>query len=325
MDQATALPARAASTGRPDGAGTCGHAQQTRKLCATVNRRGSNALNTLSITITTRNRWDALRTTLERLARTHPHIAIVVVDDGSDTPCPFDPVQLHPRLEFHVRATSAGLIVRRNQLLQSATTPYVLSLDDDSYLADGDLPRAVQVLERDAHAFCASLPIFNPTLGAYQNRPRYGAPSQCRAFVGCAHIMKRAAFVDLGGYRELLVHQGEEQELAARAYLRGWHALHVPDCLVHHLESAEGRSFSKMDYYGARNAVLWNDWFVPDDSQLQFRLRRACATLAHVLQNGRLGQLRGHRAAVAERDDLTHLRERMSNAQFERWRALPFS
>ena len=137
--------------------------------------------------------------------------------------------------------------------------------------------------------------------------------------------MKRDACRALGGYRDLLVHQGEEHDLGARAFLAGWHALHFPNCLVHHFESHEGRNFSRMDYYGARNAVLWNDWFVPDASQLQFRLRRIAASLTHALRNGRLGQLRGHRAARTERKQLTHFRNRMNNEQFSKWRSLPFA
>lgn len=278
----------------------------------------------MSIAIITRNRWDATHTTVKRLARRHPDVAVTLVDDGSNTRCPYDPVEVHPRVEFQVRSQPAGVIIRCNQILETAKTPYVLCLNDDAYPADGNLNDAVQVLERNARAFCLSLPVYNPLLGMYRNAPRYGGLKPCRGYFDCAHILKRTAFLALGGYREVLVHQGHEDDISARAFLDGWHTLHFSDCLVHDVQSDQGRNFARMDYYGARSAVLWNDWFVPDGSQLQFRLRCRMAATAHALRTGHFSQLRGHHDALLERDALTHLRERMSTEQFASWRALPF-
>lgn len=301
----------------------CEYAAEVGKLRAYQKAHGHQALNTLSIVIITRERWGVVHATLTRLARRHPDVAVTLVDDGSNSRCPYDPAAVHPGLEFLVRSQSAGYVVRCNQALETVQTPYVMCLDDDAYPADGTLDVAVQVLARNGRAFSLSLPVYNPVLGIYRNAPRYAAPAPCRGFFDCAYILKRDAFLALGGYRELIAHQGHTADITARAFLRGWHALHFPGCLVHHLQADVGRDFARMDYYSARSAVLWNDWFVPDGSQLQFRLRCAAASMAHALRNGHLSRLRGHRAGLSERDGLTHLRERMSREQFARWCALP--
>ena len=292
-------------------------------FCLCCPGRIPSVVRELSIAIATRNRWQTLHATLERLARSFPTIAVTVVDDGSDRACPYDPTALHPALTFEVRTSRAGRIVRRNQLMAQAETPYVLGLEDDAYPADGSLEHAVNALANDPHAYSASLAVFNPRFGEYRNPPRYGAPSPCQAYSSCGHILKRDTFLSLGGYTELLVERGEARDLSARALQQGWHALHFSGCLIHHTESAEGRDFARMDYYRARNAVLWNDWYVPSESQLHSRLRCVRTTLGHTLRSGRLDHLKGYQAGTQARESLSQLRVRMSTKQYARWQALP--
>jgi glycosyltransferase involved in cell wall biosynthesis len=126
----------------------------------------------LSIAITTKNRWDALQVSLSKLAEHLPEADVMVVDDGSDSPCPYDMSALHPRLQLKVHAASGGLVVRRNELIRNASTPYVMSLDDDSFPSDSNVYGAVELLRSSPEVLCVSLPIYNPPTGLFQNAAR---------------------------------------------------------------------------------------------------------------------------------------------------------
>jgi GT2 family glycosyltransferase len=75
-------------------------------------------------------------------------------------------------------------------------------------------------------------------------------------FIGTAHALRRDVFLSLAGYREILHHQGEEEDYCIRMLNAGW----VTRCgnadHIHHFESAR-RSWTRMDYYGARNKILY--------------------------------------------------------------------
>ena len=280
---------------------------------------------TLSVVITTKNRWSDLERTLNALSKDYPQYPVLIIDDGSEQRPDSDLTQLHPRVEIETASSSVGLIVRRNQLAQAAQTPYVLSLDDDSYPVSGQFDEVTSWMDDNVDVLCSSLPIFNPIKDSFQNAPRGEAPSTTRGFFGCAHIMRRSAFIDLGAYNDELIHQGEEMDLGARGVLDGQRCVHFPGALIHHLESNEGRNWTRMDYYGARNAVLWNDWYVPTRLQRVRSLRRAAATTVHAAKTRRLGQIKGHLAARQLRPSLQHYRKRFDEDMFRRWLALPFA
>jgi hypothetical protein len=51
---------------------------------------------------------------------------------------------------------------------------------------------------------------------------------QVRSLIGCGHLMNLPHLWKVGGYREELVHQGEEIDLAARAFKEDFKCFHFP-------------------------------------------------------------------------------------------------
>src|SRR5882672_6694544 len=97
-----------------------------------------------TIGITTKNRWDDLKITLLKIKEFEwNEISFLIFDDNSDTICPFDVKEILPNAEIKKFSESKGLITRRDQLVQSISTPYYLSLDDDSYPAEGSIKEAL--------------------------------------------------------------------------------------------------------------------------------------------------------------------------------------
>ena len=215
------------------------------------------------------------------------------------------------------------MIVRRNQIARSMRSKYYLGIDDDSFPVTGSLEKAVQFAEDQGRLFSLAFPIYNPRLNHPQVRSLHDTPYQVRAFLGCGHLMNRERFLDLGGFREEFGYFLEEPEVSTRAYLAGLQCFHYPGLQFHHTYTLTARNWDRMDYYGARNALLWNDWYVPDGHRLVKQLRTATSRLIQTARTRRLGAIRGQLAALKERASFADYRQRMTATQYEQLLKLP--
>ena len=68
--------------------------------------------------------------------------------------------------------------------------------------------------------------------------------------------MRRDLFLGLSGYRDILIHQSEEEDYSVRLLNAGFITRAGNADPVHHFESPK-RSLARMDFYGARNKVLY--------------------------------------------------------------------
>ncbi len=278
----------------------------------------------VQIGITTRDRWQDLRQTLERVRDFGlGGLPILIIDDGSASPCPFPVHEVCPGAQIHRMSQSAGYIARRNQLAHMMTSRYYLSLDDDSYPASGSLADAVTFAESHRDLFCLSFPIYNPRQGRYQLKSSRTTPYRARSFIGCGCLLHRAHLLAAGGYQEELVRFVEEIDLSARMFARGLYCYHYPYMEIHHLETNQARNWWAMDFYGARNRVLWNDWYVPTSQQLIKQGRTALARLWQFIKTGRPGHLAGQWSGVRSLAEHRHYRRRMAPAVYREWRRLP--
>ncbi len=283
-------------------------------------------LSLVQIGITTKNRWIDLADTLTKIAEFGlGHLRIIIIDDGSDQPCPFDVTASCPQTELIRFSESKGLIVRRNQLAQELDSKYYLSLDDDSFPASGSLEAAITFAESCNNLFCLSFPIFNPLRNEYQSGSLHDHPYRVRAFIGCGHLLNRSRLLELGGYREELVHFLEESEISARAFHQGLYCYHFPGFQIHHVASTGGRNWARMDFYGARNTVLWNDWFVPPELRLVKQSRTFISRIIQCGKTRRLGQLKGELAGIQAIPKYRAHRQSMSSQAYQEWRSLPSS
>lgn len=282
-----------------------------------------NLSGLVEISISTKDRWVPLHKTLRALRGFGlGDLRIILADDGSAEQCPFEPVEICPGVELHRFEESAGYIVRRNQIMQIARAPFVLQLDDDSYPVDGSLSSAVAVLRQSASTLALTFPLYNPLQQADQITSLYRRAYQTRSYIGCAALINRRSFLELGGYRDELVHFAEEIDLAARGFLQGSFCYHYPELLFHHEETVQARNWERMDYYGARNLVLWTDWFVPAPERLLQQARNTWVRLRMSLPNRR-AHLKGHLAGLRSRARWRANRRRMSRAQYRQWLRLP--
>lgn len=277
----------------------------------------------LQVGVTTKDRWDDLLVTLSQIEKSElRNVEVLVHDDGSTERCPYDVSMVCKNAKLVRFEEPLGYIAQRNLLCKDMTKPYYLSIDDDSYPVGGGLLDALSFMVQSGVGILA-FPIYNPRLKAFQVSSDAEEPYQVRSFVGCAHVLDRTAFLELGGYREELVHFGEELDLSARFFGAGLKVMHYPGILFHHTASTSSRDWWRMDYYGARNPVLWNDWYLPRKMQVPRILRGMAGKIIAVLKTRRLGHVAGFIEGVRLRRSLMGNRLRFSDEEYERWLSLP--
>ena len=155
-----------------------------------------------------------------------------------------------------------GHIGGRNRMVREAATPYVLLLDDDAVVfSAAAIESGIKVLESDAAvaavAFAQAEQDGSPWPEAMQ--PGRGErPARVSAYIGFAHLLRRDAFVHLGGYRENLVFYGEEKDYCIRVLAAGMRVVYLPGALVGHLPDPAGRSATRYVRFVIRNDCLYS-------------------------------------------------------------------
>jgi len=238
-------------------------------------RRGEEASRSCNITvgITTRDRHSSLRNCLASLSLIGEFIAeVIVVDDASEAPVAASSV-IPPELAGRVRIIrhddARGNIAGRNAIVVNARTDYVLLSDDDAYFIDGDtVRRGLDVLDADAAVaavgFAMAAPDGTPWPARMQAAP---ASYACLipAYIGFSHLVRRSAFLEVGGYRSLFVRHGEEKECCLRLLDAGYEIVYLPDPPVVHVGDPVGRNTARYLRFVIRNdclGALFNEPFL---------------------------------------------------------------
>jgi len=193
--------------------------------------------------VATRNRAAELCRTLDRLACLPERPQVIVVDNASRDGTCAAVRERHPAVES-IRLTANRPTWARNVGTVRATTPYVAFSDDDSWWAPGALQHARAVL--DAHpslGLVAARTLVGPDNAedpingrmAASPLPRGGLPGpRILGFLACAVVVRRAAFLEVGGYSKMLGIGGEERLLAADLAAAGWAAVYLEEMVAYH-------------------------------------------------------------------------------------------
>ena len=239
--------------------------------------------------MTTKNRREDLRKAIASAVAQTAKPEVLVIDDGSADGTAEAVVREFPSVHLHRSEKSLGYIVQRNRGATLTDSPIIFSMDDDALFSS---PAVVeQTLREFDHARVGAVAIpfvdVNRSPEVRQQAPDNNRIYATYAYIGTAHAVRRDLFLGLGGYREMLVHQGEEEDYCTRLLNAGYITRCGNADPIHHFESPR-RSWARMDYYGARNKVLyaWNN--VPFPYTPGHLGATTAKTLAYNLQPGRL-------------------------------------
>ncbi len=216
-----------------------------------------NASLRVSIALLSHNRRDEVLHTLARTAEV-PHLEVIVVDSGSTDGTVAavralgrDDVVVVERENIAVAGRSVGVELARGDL--------VLMLDDDAHPVAGTVEALTRAFELDprlgaAGAFMLDVDtqgevVRGTEIGTFDwflRRGRTGdggetgMPSYFFAEGGV--MVRRAAYLEVGGYFEPYFFAQSEVDLAMRLIGAGWDVRYVPSAVVHHRKAQVGRA-----------------------------------------------------------------------------------
>jgi glycosyltransferase involved in cell wall biosynthesis len=217
-----------------------------------------------SIVITTKNRCSELRRTLQSCQTQLAddlEIEILVVDDDSNDGTRQMVAAEFPTVRLIHKTSNPGYIVSRNLAAKLAKAPIIISIDDDAIFTTSDIVACTVNDFADPKIGAVAIPHVHVTDGPQEH---HRAPDKDHiyigpSFTGTAHAVRRELFLSLGGYREVLVHQGEEIDYCFRLLNAGYYVRLGTSDPIHHYPSAR-RNYPRQLFYGARNSVLIT-WF----------------------------------------------------------------
>ena len=222
----------------------------------------------VAVVIITHNRRDELDRTLRHLATLPEHPSVIVVDNGSTDGTAELLGSAHPAVTVLRPGANLGA-VGRNLGVEHASAPYVAFCDDDTWYDAGALRRAADLL--DAHPKLAVVtghilvepggaidPICAEMARSPLPRPAWLPGHPLLSFLAGVSVVRRQAFLDVGGFDPHLWLGGEEELLASDLVRAGWHLAYVPEVVAHHQPSVT-RDAHLRRRHGIRN-TLWFTW-----------------------------------------------------------------
>jgi len=208
----------------------------------------------ISYLLPTRNRPDRLAATLEALGRlsaaAHGPVGgaeVLIVDDASAVPVEPEPVLRNGMPVRVLRRRRREGAAARNAAAAAARGEWIVMLDDDSHSLDEAAVSVVADAAEDVAAIGAEILLPD---GRHEDG---GLPE---VFVGCGAVIRRQAFLELGGYDPSFHYYAEEYDLCARLLQAGWRIIHDWRLRVRHERDAVGRDMNMILHRLVRN----NGW-----------------------------------------------------------------
>lgn len=228
----------------------------------------------VSAVMLTWNRRDAVELVLDRLAEL-PVDEVLVVDNGSEDGTAELVRARGGKVRLLEQGENAG-IAGRNRGAELATGELLLMLDDDSYPLPGAIEALARLFELDPRLGAAGgfvrdvdregrvqrsteLGTFDWWLraGRKGEAPPEGLPAFF--FPEGASMLRREAYLEVGGFFEPYFITSTEVDLATRLLAAGWDVRYLPSAEFDHLKAPGGRGGDRSLYLRIRNN-LWYLW-----------------------------------------------------------------
>ena len=198
----------------------------------------------IGVVVATRNRRERLLRTLAKLVRLPEQPPIVVVDNASSDGTAAAVREAFPTVETIVLARNRGAFAR-NIGAEALEAPLVAFSDDDSWWEPGALAHAARAFRLFPRIGLIAARILvgperrlDPTTASMRGaKPKRLPGPRVTGFIACGVVIRRRAFLEVGGFPERFLIGGEEDPVAIDMGAAGWDlcymdtvvALHEPD------------------------------------------------------------------------------------------------
>jgi GT2 family glycosyltransferase len=221
----------------------------------------------VTVVVITRDRLESVLRTVARLRGLPEAPSVVVVDNASSDDTAAVLQTTFPDVDVVRLAHNLGAAGRTVGVLR-ARTPYVAFSDDDSWWDDGSLDHAVTLLDEHprvallaAHLLVGPQGHPDPVCRLMAAGPLGVVPGvgpRVLGFLACAAVVRRSAYLDVGGFHPRFVVGGEEALLAIDLVERGWQCAYVDRMVARHHPS-DHRATGTREAHVVRND-LWTLW-----------------------------------------------------------------
>lgn len=216
-----------------------------------------------SLLITTKNRLEDLKITLQKIAGIidRDDVEVMLYDDAS-TDGTFEFIkENHPNFQIYRNEKSKGLIHNRNILLNTCKGKYAISLDDDAhFLTQNPLEIITNYFLKNTNCGVIACRIFwgkdNPsTINHHEKNEKVSG------FVGCGHVWNLKAWKEIPNYPEWFVFYGEEEFASCHLFKKNIEIHYVPELLVHHRVDVKSRK-TLPDYQQRLRRSFRSGWYL---------------------------------------------------------------
>lgn len=213
----------------------------------------------VAVCITSHNRREELARTLGIVAALDPAPdELLVVADGCTDGTAEWVQAMYPQTRLIEHEQARGSVASRNEMGYSTTCDVFLSLDDDSYPLDPDaIARLRTLFTQNARLGVAEFPQRTDERSASLEQTDFGTARFIGSYANSGAAIRRAAFVELGGYEEMFFHMYEEPDFALRCCAAGWQVRFEPALHIRHHWTGSQRSEMRNHHRHARNE-LWS-------------------------------------------------------------------
>jgi N-acetylglucosaminyl-diphospho-decaprenol L-rhamnosyltransferase len=221
----------------------------------------------VAVVMITKDRRERVLDTLPRLLSLPEQPQVVVVDDGGADGTAEAVAAAHPGVEV-VRLDVSRGGAARTVGVEQVDRPVVAFADDDSWWAPGALGRAAEVLAAHpavgllvGRVLVGETGRDDPINAALRDSPlgADGLPGpEVLGFLACGAVVRREAYLEVGGFHPRFGVGGEEELLALDLRRAGWRSAYVQDVVAHHHPDAADCRPARHQRQ-ARNA-LWTAW-----------------------------------------------------------------
>lgn len=211
--------------------------------------------STLAVMITTKNRVNDLRRTIEALkALTSQPDEILITADGCTDGTVALVHSLLPHARLFVNDEGRGSVASRDRMLREAGTDLVLSLDDDSYPEQPDCVSRLKALFSDRPELAlAHFPQRSDEYPESLAQSSFGEPRLTGSYPNSGACYRRSIYLSLPGFPAPFFHAYEEPDYALQVIAAGGLVLYTPVLTIRHHFSPVERNEMRTHQRHARN------------------------------------------------------------------------
>ena len=209
----------------------------------------------VSVMITTLNRVEDLKKTLEFLRSLNPSpCEVLVTADG----CLDGTVEIireqFSEVRLIINEQRMGSVASRHRMMLEAKGDLVLALDDDSHPELLDcISRLAEIFERNPQLAITTFPQRTDEYPVTLKQTDFGPAMPVRSFANSGACLRVSTYRSLPGFEPMFFHMYEEPDYALQCVASGWEVRYIPEITIRHHGVGRERSEIRNHHRHARN------------------------------------------------------------------------